>query len=115
MFDKQPPELLQNFYARLAQRYAAAVVRLLDIPDRWKVFRTADLTAGAERTVFDIEPPQHHTVDDMAQLLCWAAFGVGSGHDATPVVMHLAQLAMPGYDPHAAPTMPVRCGAWHAR
>jgi hypothetical protein len=81
------------------------------------VFRTADLAAGAERTVIDVEPPQHSTTPwtCLAELQSWAAFGVGSGDDATLVVMHLAQPVMPGHDPHAAPTMPVRCGAWHAR
>ena len=65
---QQPPELLQTFHARLSRRYGAPGVRLLDFPGRWLVFRTTDLAAGLEHALIDVEPPPHHTVEDLVEL-----------------------------------------------
>lgn len=78
-------------------------MRLLDFPGRWLVFRTADLAAGMERAVIDVEPSRHDTVEGLAEMESRAGFAVGEDHDATLVLMHLARRPRPGHDPHAAP------------
>lgn len=93
MTDPQPSALLQAFYTRLARRYGAPGVCLLGFPGRWMVLRTADLAAGMERALIDVEPPKDHTVEDLAELESRAAFTVGEGHDATLVVMNPARNA----------------------
>jgi hypothetical protein len=103
MLDQQPPELLQTFYARLSRRYGAPGVRLLDFSGRWLVFRTADLAAGLERAVIDLELPGHDTAQDLMTMESRAQRAVGDGHDATLVLMYLARRVRPGHDLHAAP------------
>jgi hypothetical protein len=73
-------------------------VRLLDFPGRWMVLRTADLAAGLERALIDIEPPAHPTVEDLAELESRAEFAVGDGHDATLVAMNLARMESPRHE-----------------
>jgi hypothetical protein len=101
--DQQPPELLQTFYARLSRRYGAPGVRLLDFPGRWLVFQTADLAAGLERAVIDIDLSEHDTARHLAEMKSRAELAVGEGHDATLVLMYLARRVRPGHAPHAAP------------
>ena len=103
MLDQQPPELLQTFDARLSRRYGAPGVRLLDFPGRWLAFRTADLAAGLERAVIDLELPGHDTAKDLEAMESRAQCAVGDGHDATLVLRYLARRVRPGHDPHAAP------------
>ncbi len=105
--NQQPPALLHAFYARLSRRYGAPGVRLLDFAGRWLVFRTADLAAGRERAVIDVEPSRHDTVEGLAEMESRAQFAVGEGHDATLVLMFLSHRLRPGHDPHAAPPTPV--------
>jgi hypothetical protein len=113
MPNQQPPELLQAFYARLSRRYGAPDVRLLDFPGRWMVFRTADLAAGLERAVIDVEPPPHYTVEDLTDLESRAAFAVGDGHDATLVVMYLARVEVPRHEAQvASPTSVLAITVW---
>lgn len=88
MSASQAPELLQAFYTRLSRRYGAPGVCLLNFPGRWMVFRTSDLAVGIERALIDVEPPQDHSTEDLAELESRAAFAVGEGHGATLVVMH---------------------------
>ncbi|WP_157269016.1 hypothetical protein [Azohydromonas aeria] len=107
MLEQQPPELLHAVYARLSRRYAAPGVRLSHFAGRWQVFRTADLAAGNERAVIDVEPPHDHTVEDLAELESRAAFAVGEDHDATLVVMHLATRLPLSGDEQATPSLPV--------
>ena len=107
MLDPQPPALLQAFHARLSRRYGAPGVRLLGFAGRWMVFRTADLAAGLERAVIDVEPPQPHSAQDLAELESRAEFVVGEGHDATLVVMGLTREGLAGHDPHAVPATPL--------
>ena len=107
MPDPQPPVLLHAFYARLSRRYGAPGVRLLDFPGRWLVFRTAELAAGLERAVIDVEPSRHDTVEGLAEMESRAQFAVGEGQDATLVLMYLSSKPRPGHDPHAAPATPV--------
>lgn len=101
--DQQPPELLQTFYARLSNRYGAPSVHLLDFPGRWLVFRTADLAAGAERAVIDIDLSEHDTARSLAELESRAKLAVGDGHDATLVLMYLSRRMRLGQTPHATP------------
>jgi hypothetical protein len=103
MLDHQPPERLLAFHVRLSRRYGAPGVRLLEFPGRWLVFRTADLAAGLERAVIDIEPSLHDTVEGLADMESRAQLAVGEGQDATLVLMYLAHRPRPGHDPHAAP------------
>jgi hypothetical protein len=105
--DPQPPALLQAFYSRLSRRYGAPGVRLIDFPGRWMVFRTADLAAGKERAVIDVEPPHDHTVEDLAALESKAALAVGEGHDATLVVMYLTRKMPLLDDVQETPSTPV--------
>jgi hypothetical protein len=116
MFNKQPPELLRTFYARLACHYGTAGMWLLGIPGRWLVFRTADLTARVERTIIVIGQPPPHTVENLAVRESRAACAVGDDHDATLIAMHLGQPVMLNHD--GMPRQPCRpsgsrCGAWH--
>ena len=111
--DQQPPELLQTFHARLSRRYGAPGVRLLDFPGRWLVFRTADLAAGLERALIDVEPPPHHTVEDLVELESRAELAVGDSHDATLVVMYLDRVEVPRHEAHAAaPTSVLAITVW---
>jgi hypothetical protein len=71
------------------------------------MFRTADLAAGIERAVIDIEPPHDHTVEDLAELEPRAAFVVGEGHDATLVAMQLPRRMPSVNDMQAIPSTPV--------
>jgi hypothetical protein len=111
--DQQPPELLQTFYARLSRRYGAPDVRLLNFPGRWLVFRSADLVAGLERALIDVEPPAHHSVEDLAELESRAQLTVGDGHDATLVVMYLACVESPRHEAQAvSPTSVLAITVW---
>jgi hypothetical protein len=113
MLDRQPPQLLQTLYERLSRRYGAPGVRLLDFPGRWMVFRTADLVAGLERALIDVEPPPHPTVEDLAELESRAELAVGDGHDATLVVMDLARIESPRHEAQAAsPTSALVITVW---
>jgi hypothetical protein len=113
MLDRQPPQLLQALYERLSRRYGAPGVRLLDFPGRWMVFRTADLAAGLERALIDIEPPAHPTVEDLAELESRAEFAVGDGHEAMLVMMILTRVALPRHEaPAASPTSVLTITVW---
>jgi hypothetical protein len=101
--DQPPPELLQAFYTQLLRRHGAPGVRLLDFPGRWLVFRTADLAAGVERAVIDIDLSEHDTTRNLAEMQSRANLAVGKGDDATLVLMYLARRVRPGHAPHAAP------------
>jgi hypothetical protein len=107
MPDQQPSPLLQTFYGRLSRRYGAPGVCLRDFPGRWLVFRTADLAAGLERAVIDVELPEHDMAKELAEMESRAQSAVGEDHDATLVLMYLARRLRPGHDPHAAPATTV--------
>ncbi len=103
MPDQQPSRLLQTLHGRLSRRYGAPGVCLRNFPSRWLVFRTADLAAGLERPVIDVELPEHDKAKELAEMDSSAQCAVGEDHDATLVLMYLARRVRPGQDPHAAP------------
>lgn len=107
MPDQQPPEMLRMFHARLSRRYGTTGVRLHDFPGRWMVFRTADLAAGVERAVIDIEAPEPDMAGSLEAFEARASMVVGEGHDATLVVIGLAQQVRVGRDGNAPVSMPI--------
>jgi hypothetical protein len=106
MFEQQPPELLQAFYGRLSRRYGAPGVSLADFPGRWMVFRTAELAAGLERAIIDIEPPLLLLADGLQEFESRARLAVGDGNDATLVMMYLAEMVRVGRDGQPPTTSP---------
>lgn len=106
MFEQQPPELLQAFYGRLSRRYGAPGVCLADFPGRWMVFRTAELAAGLERAIIDVEPPLLHLADGLQEFESRASLAVGDGSDATLVMMYLAEMVWAGREGKPPTTSP---------
>jgi hypothetical protein len=95
------------FHARLSRRYGTAGVRLRDFPGRWMVFRTADLAAGIERAVMDIEEPEPGMASSLEEFESRARLAVGEGNDATLVVIGQAQQVKAGRDGHVPVAMPI--------
>jgi hypothetical protein len=91
-------------------------VRLLDVPGRWLVLRTAELMGALERAVIDVEASQLDTVEGLAQTESRAQLAVGKDHDTPLVLMDFGRKPQPGHDPHTAlatPVLAITVGAWH--
>ena len=71
------------------------------------VFRTADLAAGVERAVIDIEAPEPDVVSSLEEFESRASLAVGEGNDATLVVIGLAQQVRVGRDGDEPMTTPI--------
>lgn len=78
-----------------------------DFPGRWMAFCTADLAAGIERAVIDIEASRPDMAGSLEEFESRAGLAVGEGNDATLVVIGLAQQVRVGRDGNAPMTTPI--------
>jgi hypothetical protein len=106
VFDQRPPKLLQVFYKQLARRYGAPGVRLANFPGRWMAFRTADLAAGVERAIMDVESTEIDLAQHLEEFESSAEFVAGEDDDAILVAIWLANNVWVGRDGESPKTTP---------